>query len=101
MKINFYCIFWNVKPFSLKLLLHFTASPREVDIISDVRTPTPSPSTDDSNTLKREISALYQAPYDNIYEISARLLFTAVKWSKNLPSFAALPFRDQVGFILF
>ncbi|PIK61277.1 putative photoreceptor-specific nuclear receptor [Apostichopus japonicus] len=72
------------------------ASPREVDIISDVRTPTPSPSTDDSNTLKREISALYQAPYDNIYEISARLLFTAVKWSKNLPSFAALPFRDQV-----
>ena len=33
---------------------------------------------------------------DNVYETAARLLFMAVKWAKNLPSFAALPFRDQV-----
>ena len=30
------------------------------------------------------------------HEISARLLFMAVKWTKNLTSFASLPFRDQV-----
>ncbi|XP_064524688.1 photoreceptor-specific nuclear receptor isoform X2 [Pseudopipra pipra] len=42
------------------------------------------------------------APYpaaspENIYETSARLLFMAVKWAKNLPVFSNLPFRDQVG----
>ncbi|XP_046634936.1 photoreceptor-specific nuclear receptor-like isoform X2 [Daphnia pulicaria] len=35
-------------------------------------------------------------PQDNIYETAARLLFMAVKWAKSLPSFAGLPFRDQV-----
>lgn len=34
---------------------------------------------------------------ETIYETSARLLFMAVKWAKNLPSFANLPFRDQVS----
>lgn len=38
---------------------------------------------------------LYPAA-ETIYETSARLLFMAVKWAKNLPSFASLPFRDQV-----
>lgn len=33
---------------------------------------------------------------ETLYETSARLLFMAVKWAKNLPSFASLPFRDQV-----
>lgn len=32
----------------------------------------------------------------SISEISARLLFMAIKWCKSMPSFAALPFRDQV-----
>ncbi|NXU68696.1 NR2E3 protein, partial [Horornis vulcanius] len=47
-------------------------------------------------------TAEYQvAPYpaaspENIYETSARLLFMAVKWAKNLPVFSNLPFRDQV-----
>ncbi|NXR29601.1 NR2E3 protein, partial [Cinclus mexicanus] len=41
------------------------------------------------------------APYpaaspESIYETSARLLFMAVKWAKNLPVFSNLPFRDQV-----
>ncbi|XP_032777123.2 photoreceptor-specific nuclear receptor isoform X1 [Daphnia magna] len=35
-------------------------------------------------------------PQDNVYETAARLLFMAVKWAKSLPSFAGLPFRDQV-----
>lgn len=38
----------------------------------------------------------YGHPQETIYETSARLLFMAVKWAKNLPSFASLPFRDQV-----
>ncbi|XP_016057354.1 PREDICTED: photoreceptor-specific nuclear receptor [Miniopterus natalensis] len=33
---------------------------------------------------------------DSIQEMSARLLFMAVKWAKNLPVFSNLPFRDQV-----
>ncbi|XP_058144430.1 photoreceptor-specific nuclear receptor [Dasypus novemcinctus] len=33
---------------------------------------------------------------DSIHEASARLLFMAVKWAKNLPVFSSLPFRDQV-----
>jgi nuclear receptor subfamily 2 group E protein 3 len=37
---------------------------------------------------------------ETIYETSARLLFMAVKWAKNLPSFGSLPFRDQVSLIL-
>ena len=34
--------------------------------------------------------------HENNHEICARLLFMAVKWTKNLTSFASLPFRDQV-----
>ncbi|XP_060566864.1 photoreceptor-specific nuclear receptor-like [Ruditapes philippinarum] len=36
------------------------------------------------------------AGQETMYECSARLLFMAVRWAKNLPSFANLPFRDQV-----
>lgn len=39
---------------------------------------------------------IYPSSQETIYETSARLLFMAVKWAKNLPSFASLPFRDQV-----
>ncbi|XP_041360427.1 photoreceptor-specific nuclear receptor-like isoform X1 [Gigantopelta aegis] len=41
-------------------------------------------------------TALYPVGQETIYECSARLLFMAVKWAKNLPSFGNLPFRDQV-----
>nr|CAD7430875.1 unnamed protein product [Timema monikensis] len=43
-----------------------------------------------------EPAALYPPIQETVYETSARLLFMAVKWAKNLPSFASLPFRDQV-----
>ncbi|KAM6149738.1 photoreceptor-specific nuclear receptor [Erethizon dorsatum] len=33
---------------------------------------------------------------DSVQETSARLLFMAVKWAKNLPVLSNLPFRDQV-----
>ncbi|KAG5332503.1 NR2E3 protein, partial [Acromyrmex charruanus] len=43
------------------------------------------------------LPSLYSpASAETVYETSARLLFMAVKWAKNLPSFAGLPFRDQV-----
>jgi hypothetical protein len=32
---------------------------------------------------------------ENVYEAAARLLFMSVKWSRNIPSFLQLPFRDQ------
>ncbi|KAH9500942.1 Photoreceptor-specific nuclear receptor [Bulinus truncatus] len=41
-------------------------------------------------------TAIYPPGHETLYECSARLLFMAVKWAKNLPSFANLPFRDQV-----
>ncbi|CAI9717406.1 photoreceptor-specific nuclear receptor-like isoform X1 [Octopus vulgaris] len=43
-----------------------------------------------------EAASLYPSQQETINECSARLLFMAVKWAKNLPSFANLPFRDQV-----
>lgn len=45
------------------------------------------------------LSSLHQTQ-DSVYETAARLLFMAVKWAKSLPSFAALPFRDQVQLVL-
>ncbi|XP_054159673.1 photoreceptor-specific nuclear receptor-like [Oppia nitens] len=41
-------------------------------------------------------NAMVQCHSESIYETSARLLFMAVKWAKNLPSFANLTFRDQI-----
>ncbi|PVD19649.1 hypothetical protein C0Q70_20139 [Pomacea canaliculata] len=45
-------------------------------------------------------SALYPPGPETLYECSARLLFMAVRWAKNLPSFANLPFRDQQVILL-
>lgn len=42
-------------------------------------------------------ASLYNHTQETVYETSARLLFMAVKWAKNLPSFAELAFRDQVS----
>ncbi|XP_037691305.1 photoreceptor-specific nuclear receptor [Choloepus didactylus] len=41
-------------------------------------------------------SSSFPCGLDSIHEMSARLLFMAVKWAKNLPVFSDLPFRDQV-----
>lgn len=45
-------------------------------------------------------AGLYPHTHETVYETSARLLFMAVKWAKNLPSFASLPFRDQVSYYI-
>ncbi|KAJ8678610.1 hypothetical protein QAD02_014397 [Eretmocerus hayati] len=59
---------------------------------------TPQPQQrNNCNQLPPVIPAIYSpASVETVYETSARLLFMAVKWAKNLPSFASLPFRDQV-----
>ncbi|XP_034541927.1 photoreceptor-specific nuclear receptor isoform X2 [Notolabrus celidotus] len=56
-----------------------------------------------TNDLERDQtpSDCRMSPYtsscsETVYETSARLLFMSVKWAKNLPAFAHLPFRDQV-----
>ena len=41
-------------------------------------------------------SSLYCSTPEAICESAARLLFISVKWARNIPSFANLPFRDQV-----
>ncbi|XP_019354875.2 photoreceptor-specific nuclear receptor [Alligator mississippiensis] len=53
------------------------------------------------NEPERASSEYQVSPYpsaspESVYETSARLLFVAVKWAKNLPVFSNLPFRDQV-----
>lgn len=39
---------------------------------------------------------MFRSPQDNTCEAAARLLFMAVRWARNIPSFVSLPFRDQV-----
>ncbi|XP_069673259.1 photoreceptor-specific nuclear receptor isoform X2 [Periplaneta americana] len=58
--------------------------------------PTPTVSSIASQQRPTEPAAIYPPIQETVYETSARLLFMAVKWAKNLPSFARLPFRDQV-----
>ena len=50
----------------------------------------------DYSQLADIANPMMQLNPDSFYEISARLLFMAVKWIKNLPPFANLTFRDQV-----
>nr|XP_027205849.1 nuclear receptor subfamily 2 group C member 1-like [Dermatophagoides pteronyssinus] len=57
--------------------------------LSDLLTPSSSSSSMSSSSF------ILLNP-DSFYEISAGLLFTGVKWIKNLPSFASLGFRDQI-----
>ncbi|XP_068923384.1 photoreceptor-specific nuclear receptor [Petaurus breviceps papuanus] len=65
--------------------------PEDVDENVDVTSNEPErPLTDDQPGSYPSTSP------ESVYETSARLLFMAVKWAKNLPVFSNLPFRDQV-----
>ncbi|KAG1651251.1 Photoreceptor-specific nuclear receptor [Nymphon striatum] len=46
-----------------------------------------------SNSL---VYSLQNSNHETIYETSARLLFMAVRWAKNVPTFSTLSYRDQV-----
>ncbi|XP_071167327.1 photoreceptor-specific nuclear receptor-like isoform X1 [Mytilus edulis] len=70
---------------------HFSVHDEKVDVTSldQDRTGHPPPG-------QFQDVSLYSPGQETVYECSARLLFMAVRWTKNLPSFANLPFRDQV-----
>ncbi|XP_043932289.1 photoreceptor-specific nuclear receptor [Protopterus annectens] len=65
--------------------------PEDVDENIDVTSNEPERSPPDY-----QISSIPPSGLESVYETSARLLFMAVKWAKNLPVFSNLPFRDQV-----
>lgn len=83
-----YLYFQNFKIFSL--------TDDSIDVTNDEEPNTGSRS-DSSFIMPQFMSPnLYAHQHETVYETSARLLFMAVKWAKNLPSFARLSFRDQV-----
>ncbi|XP_029009542.3 photoreceptor-specific nuclear receptor [Betta splendens] len=90
------CSFPNSHRFMVSLLTAETCAtlePGDVEENIDV-------TTDDSARAQTSSDCL-TSPYtstcaETVYETSARLLFMSVKWAKNLPVFAHLPFRDQV-----
>ncbi|XP_042877613.1 photoreceptor-specific nuclear receptor-like [Penaeus japonicus] len=55
-----------------------------------------SSSSSSSGASYVEPAPLWDPLQESVQETAARLLFMAVKWAKNLPSFSSLPFRDQV-----
>ncbi|KAM5127221.1 photoreceptor-specific nuclear receptor-like [Mantella aurantiaca] len=65
--------------------------PEEADENIDVTSNEPERTPSDF-----QMSAFITSSPEGVYETSARLLFMAVKWAKNLPVFSNLPFRDQV-----
>uniref|UniRef100_A0A8C4DF69 Photoreceptor-specific nuclear receptor n=1 Tax=Dicentrarchus labrax TaxID=13489 RepID=A0A8C4DF69_DICLA len=67
--------------------------PEEVEENIDVTT---NDSERDRTPSDCRMSPYTSSCSESIYETSARLLFMSVKWAKNLPVFAHLPFRDQV-----
>lgn len=46
------------------------------------------------NNINNRPEGVLNAP-EGIYEMAAKMLFMSVKWARNIPSFLALPFRDQ------
>uniref|UniRef100_T1IWQ5 Photoreceptor-specific nuclear receptor n=1 Tax=Strigamia maritima TaxID=126957 RepID=T1IWQ5_STRMM len=98
---------WNRRTVSEILIIltsHLISQPcvdENIDVTSDEPERIHSASITTTNTpimgpSYSEATPLYSAGQETIYETSARLLFMAVKWAKNLPSFSSLPFRDQV-----
>ena len=67
---------------------------------------TPQPASASSSSSSSSLSSggygsdggggIWDPLQESVQETAARLLFMAVKWAKNLPSFSSLPFRDQV-----
>ncbi|XP_041034462.1 photoreceptor-specific nuclear receptor [Cetorhinus maximus] len=65
--------------------------PEDVDENIDVTSNEP-----ERTSTEYQMSIYPPSSPECVYETSARLLFMAVKWAKNLPVFSNLPFRDQV-----
>lgn len=63
---------------------------------SPAQLPTSSTSSSSSSGSSGLDTTAWDPLQESVQETAARLLFMAVKWAKNLPSFSSLPFRDQV-----
>lgn len=88
--------------FSHSLFFFFYCVDDSIDVTNDEE-PEQEPETDHQQATMLPVAglvppaSLYNHAQETVYETSARLLFMAVKWAKNLPSFAELAFRDQVN----
>ncbi|XP_030850045.1 nuclear receptor subfamily 2 group E member 1-like [Strongylocentrotus purpuratus] len=70
---------------SLLTAEHYNINPLALDAVRQ----------DDGGEVGR-VKGLGTTSPDNLLEVTARLLFTSVKWAKNITCFRLLPFRDQL-----
>lgn len=83
-------------------MIEGNASEDSIDVTNEEPlTPQPREINTSNHNQMPPVTPIIYSPTETVYESSARLLFMAVKWAKNLPSFASLPFRDQVFIYLF
>ncbi|XP_031721306.1 photoreceptor-specific nuclear receptor-like [Anarrhichthys ocellatus] len=86
----------NYHRFMVSLLTAETCAKLEPEDVEENIDVTTNDSERDRTPSDCRLSPYMSSCPESIYETSARLLFVSVKWAKNLPVFAHLPFRDQV-----
>uniref|UniRef100_A0A8C2WFM9 Photoreceptor-specific nuclear receptor n=1 Tax=Cyclopterus lumpus TaxID=8103 RepID=A0A8C2WFM9_CYCLU len=86
----------NYHRFMVSLLTAETCAKLEPEDVEENIDVTTNDSERDRTPSDSHLSPYTSSCPETIYETSARLLFVSVKWAKNLPVFAHLPFRDQV-----
>ncbi|XP_026221962.1 photoreceptor-specific nuclear receptor isoform X2 [Anabas testudineus] len=86
----------NNHRFMVSLLTAETCAKLEPEDVEENIDVTTNDSAKDQTSSDCRMSSYTSSCTESIYETSARLLFMSVKWAKNLPVFAHLPFRDQV-----
>ncbi|XP_059191872.1 photoreceptor-specific nuclear receptor [Centropristis striata] len=86
----------NYHRFMVSLLTAETCAKLEPEDVEENIDVTTNDSERDETPSDCRVSPYTFSCSESIYETSARLLFMSVKWAKNLPVFAHLPFRDQV-----
>ncbi|XP_047453214.1 photoreceptor-specific nuclear receptor [Mugil cephalus] len=82
--------------FMVSLLTAETCAKLEPEDVEENIDVTTNDSERDQTPFDCQMSPYTSGCSESVYETSARLLFMSVKWAKNLPVFAHLPFRDQV-----
>ncbi|AWP08397.1 putative photoreceptor-specific nuclear receptor [Scophthalmus maximus] len=86
----------NSHRFMVSLLTAETSAKLEPEDVEENIDVTTNDSERDRTPSDFGMSPYTSSCSESVYETSARLLFMSVKWAKNLPVFAQLPFRDQV-----
>nr|XP_019934127.1 PREDICTED: photoreceptor-specific nuclear receptor-like [Paralichthys olivaceus] len=86
----------NNHRFMVSLLTAETCAKLEPEDVEENIDVTTNDSERDRTPSDFRLSPYTASCSESVYETSARLLFMSVKWAKNLPVFAQLPFRDQV-----